>query len=70
MEVNSPVDSSNIRDNWCVVKQKMLMCLEVGRYHVLGTAVPAKNAAKNRAEPFDDYSEHIVSVTEWSSSKK
>lgn len=37
------------------------MCLEVGRHHVLGTAVPAKNAAKNRAEPFDDYSEHIVS---------
>lgn len=39
----------------------MFMCLEVGTYHVLGTAVLAKNAAKNRTEPFGDYSEHIVS---------
>lgn len=61
LEVNLPVDCSNNRDNGYVTKQEVLVCLEVGRCPVLGTAVLAKNAAKTRAEPFDRHFEHIVS---------
>jgi len=39
----------------------VLVCLEVGRYPVLGTAVLPKHAAKNRADPFYEHFEDILS---------
>lgn len=70
LEVNLPVDCSNNHDNWYVTNQEVLVCLEIGRYPVLGTAVLAKNVAKTGAEPFDRHFEHIVPQLEWSVSKK